>query len=80
MLLIMLILYHHLTILKNFKIYYTINMDNEDDKKVKKEAKEPICPRCGLRSYDEVCQNCGTPIVDKKDEEEEEYDWREKHR
>ena len=40
--------------------------------------KEPICPRCGLRSYDDFCQNCGTPIIDKKDDEEEEYDWRER--
>ena len=43
-------------------------------------TKEPICPRCGLRSYDDICQSCGTPIVDKKDDEEEDYDWREKHR
>lgn len=38
------------------------------------------CPRCGLRSYDDVCQSCGTPIVDKSDDEEEEYDWREHKR
>lgn len=41
---------------------------------------DPVCPRCGLCSYDEFCQSCGTPIVDKSDDEEEEYDWREKHR
>ncbi len=55
-------------------------MSDEDDKKEEKKTKEPVCPRCGLRSYDEVCQACGTPIVDKKDDEEEDYDWREKHR
>lgn len=38
------------------------------------------CPRCGLRSYDDVCQNCGTPLVDKTDDEEEEWDWRETKR
>lgn len=61
-------------------------MDEEDidnkyssDKKEPK-VKEPVCPRCGLRSYDEVCQACGTPIVDKKDDEEEDYNWREKYR
>jgi len=62
-------------------------MDEEDidnkygsDEKEPKEVKEPVCPRCGLRSYDEVCQACGTPIVDKKDDEEEDYNWREKYK
>jgi hypothetical protein len=45
-----------------------------------KETKEPICPRCGLRTYSDECPNCGTPIIDKKDDEEEEYDWREHKR
>ena len=45
-----------------------------------KEKSDPVCPRCGLRSYDDQCQTCGTPIVDKSDDEEEEYDWREKKR
>ncbi len=44
------------------------------------KEKDMICPRCGLRSYDEVCQKCGTPIVDKKDDEEEDTNWREKYR
>jgi len=52
-------------------------MEEENEKK---EKKEPICPRCGLRSYDSECPSCGTPIIDKKDEEEEEYDWREHKR
>lgn len=43
-------------------------------------SKDSNCPRCGLRSYDDVCQNCGTPIMDNKDDEEEEYDWREHKR
>ncbi len=43
-------------------------------------AKEPTCPRCGLRSYEEICSSCNTPILDKKDDEEEEYDWREHKR
>jgi ribosomal protein L37E len=57
---------------------YTITM--EEDINEENNIKEPVCPRCGLRSYDSVCQACGTPIVDKKDDEEEDYDWREKHR
>lgn len=51
-----------------------------DDELDKKEKSDPTCPRCGLRSYDTECAVCLTPIVDKKDEEEEEYDWREKKR
>jgi ribosomal protein L37E len=53
-------------------------MDEEETTEIKKS--EPVCPRCGLRSYDSECANCGTPIVDKKDDEDEEYDWREKKR
>jgi ribosomal protein L37E len=45
-----------------------------------KAKSDPVCPRCGLRSYDSECAQCGTPIVDKKDDEEEEYDWREHKR
>ena len=58
----------------------------DEDFEIKEEnnsKKEPICPRCGLRSYNEICQVCGTPIVNKKETEEddEEYDnWREKYR
>jgi len=55
-------------------------MDDENETNEEKKIVEPVCPRCGLRSYDDVCQSCGTPIIDKKDDEEEDYDWREKHR
>ena len=58
---------------------YNTLMDDEEDVIIE-QKKEPVCPRCGLRSYDEMCQNCGTPIVDTSDDEEEEYDWREKKR
>jgi ribosomal protein L37E len=44
------------------------------------EQKEPICSRCGLRSYNDPCPNCGASMVDKSDDEDEEYDWREKKR
>lgn len=52
----------------------------EDNENIEQENKTPICPRCGLRSYDEICQGCGAPIVDKSDDEDEDYNWREKYR
>lgn len=64
-------------------MFYNISMYQEDDiekEENNNETKEPVCPRCGLRSYDDVCQSCGTPIVGKQDDEEEDYDWREKYR
>jgi ribosomal protein L37E len=55
--------------------------DEEINKKeIEEGKKDSSCPRCGLRSYDNVCQNCGTPIVDNTDDEEEDYNWREKYR
>ena len=64
---------------KLLSLCYNIKMDDENEK-IEETIKDPVCPRCGLRSYDEICQNCGTPIVNKTDDEEEDYDWREKHR
>lgn len=53
----------------------------EEEKENQEESiKDPVCPRCGLRSYNDICQNCGTPIIDKTDDEEEDYNWREKYR
>ena len=43
---------------------------NDEDVELQ-EKKEPTCPRCGLRSYDNECANCGTKIVDKTDDENE---------
>jgi len=53
---------------------------DENNENQQENKKEPVCPRCGLRSYNDICQNCGTPIVDKTDDEEEDYNWREKYR
>ncbi len=44
------------------------------------EQNDPKCSRCGLRAFDTTCQKCGAPVVDKSDDEDEEYDWREKKR
>jgi len=60
-------------------ICYNISMD-EDEEINEVETKEPVCPRCGLRSYDAICSNCNTPIVNKTDDEDEDYNWREKYR
>lgn len=58
-------------------MFYNSVMNEEIEQN---QSNDPICPRCGLRSYSNECAQCGTPIVDKKDEEDEEYDWREKKR
>ncbi|KKP60878.1 MAG: hypothetical protein UR85_C0003G0090 [Candidatus Nomurabacteria bacterium GW2011_GWF2_35_66] len=54
-------------------------MDEEEIIEEKTSA-DSHCPRCGLRSYDDICQNCGSPILNKTDDEEEDYDWREHKR
>ncbi len=55
-------------------------MADEEVEKQNESDDEPLCPRCGLRSYGKECANCGAPIFDKKKEDEEEYDWREHKR
>ncbi|MCX6756176.1 MAG: hypothetical protein NTX85_02460 [Candidatus Nomurabacteria bacterium] len=55
-------------------------MENEEETK---EQSDPTCMRCGLRVFGDECQACGTPVVlDKKDKEEEDdnYSWREHKR
>lgn len=52
----------------------------EDEEEVKSD---PTCMRCGRRVLGDECQACGTPMVlDKKDKEEEDdnYNWREHKR
>lgn len=55
-------------------------MEENEEEKQEETKKDPVCPRCGLRSFDDICQSCGTPILDKKDDEEEDLNWREKYR
>jgi len=55
-------------------------MDNEDEIIEESNSPDTQCPRCGFRTYDDVCQSCGSPIISKIDDEEEDYDWREKKR
>jgi len=47
--------------------------NNEEEQK----SEDIICPRCGLRIFEEICPNCGTPIISKSDDEDDEYDRRE---
>lgn len=58
---------------------YIVGEDIDENNEAKSKG-DSFCPRCGLRTYEEFCQSCGTPIVDKSDDEEEEYDWRERRR
>lgn len=55
-------------------------MSDEEDIKEENSKPDPHCPRCGLRAFDDICQNCGAPIVDTSDDEDEEWDWRETKR
>lgn len=68
--------------LMNNDEYDFITGEDIDDKNNEENGVrgDSICPRCGLRTYEELCPSCGTAIVDKTDDEDEEYDWREKHR
>lgn len=52
-------------------------MDYDESENNEEISQDTTCPRCGLRVLDEICPSCGTPIISKTDEEEEEYDWRE---
>jgi len=72
-----------------YSIVIIVSMEDEEEtKKVASSAtrreggvkKDMNCPRCGLRSYDDICANCGAPIIDTSDDEEEDYNWREKYR
>ena len=72
------LLYYLYTLDSNIFKYYNRIMEEEITEETSNG--DSHCPRCGLRSYDDICQNCGSPIVDKKDDEEEEWDWRETKR
>jgi ribosomal protein L37E len=58
-------------------------MYEEEDITIKSNDKDTNCSRCGLRSYESECRNCGTPMTNKedtKDEEDDNYNWREHKR
>lgn len=52
-------------------------MIDDESQNEEENSKDPTCPRCGLRIFDDVCPHCGTPIIAKADDEDEEYDRRE---
>lgn len=63
-----------------YSIVIIVSMEDEEETKKEKVKKDMNCPRCGLRSYDDICANCGAPIIDTSDDEDEDYNWREKYR
>lgn len=52
-------------------------MEEDEQQNEEKNTGNLTCPRCGLRILEEVCPHCGTPIIAKADDEDEEYDRRE---
>ena len=55
--------------------------DEEDGEENIEE--DNTCPICGLRQYNDVCANCGTPIKEpdekeKTKDDDDEYDRRER--
>ena len=44
------------------------------------EEQDKTCHKCGLRQYGENCANCDIPLEEekKKDDDLDEYDWRER--
>ncbi len=43
---------------------------------------DQVCPKCGIRQYGDVCQNCGTKLEEdekeKTKDDDDEYDRRER--
>lgn len=63
---------------KGMLCYNIVYMDDDEIEKKEQKSGDSNCPRCGLRTYEDPCPSCGAPMVDKKDDEDEEYDWRER--
>lgn len=57
---------------------------DEENYEIEETKQDPTCPRCGLRVFGEECGACGTPIIldkkDKKEDEDDNYNWREHKR
>lgn len=59
-------------------------MYDEEENIEEQQNDDKVCRQCGLRQYGSVCANCNVEIEpeedpDKKKEDEyDEYDWREK--
>jgi len=55
-------------------------MDDEEEE-IEQEENDKTCPQCGLRQYGKSCANCDTALDEedkKKDDDLDEYDWRER--
>jgi hypothetical protein len=59
-------------------------MDKEGKNGEEIKSEDKICPGCGLRQYGTVCANCQIEMETEEDSEKrkedeyDEYDWREK--
>jgi DNA-directed RNA polymerase subunit RPC12/RpoP len=57
--------------------------DEEENNNGEEEMTEDnVCPKCGIRQYGEICQNCGTKLEEdekeKNKDDDDEYDRRER--
>lgn len=56
-------------------------MDEENNEIEEISSGDTNCPKCGLRTYEEICPMCGMPLaMDKKEKEEEEDEYYERRR
>jgi methionyl-tRNA synthetase len=57
-------------------------MYDEEETTEEQTQDDSICPKCGIRQYGDICQNCGTKLEEdekeKTKDDDDEYDWREK--
>ncbi len=51
---------------------------NENDENI--PSGDSNCPRCGLRTYAEICPGCGMPLSIDKNEDDEEDEYYERRR
>ncbi len=53
--------------------------ENGEEEKIEEDN---VCPKCGIRQYGDVCQNCGTKLEEdekeKTKDDDDEYDRRER--
>ena len=53
----------------------------DEEEYLEQGNQDKTCPSCGLRQYGDSCANCDTPLGEeekKKEDDLDEYDWRER--
>lgn len=68
--------------INSHKFYIILDMYDEEENN-EETSEDTACPQCGIRQYGSTCQNCGSKLEDedldkKKEDEADEYDWRER--